>query len=77
MSIFAWNVRGLNKKERRRDVIQHISKYNPSLVALVETKVKQCKQNRVIKCLPQGWAFCNNYSSSLLGRIWIGWNKNV
>jgi len=41
MSIFIWNVRGMNKKKcRRKDVIDHIQKLIPSIAALVETKVK-------------------------------------
>ena len=50
-----WNVRGLNLKERRRDVIDHIKKLNPSIVGLVETKVMEHKSHRVQKCLPHGW----------------------
>ena len=61
MSILTWNVRGLNKKERRHDIIHHISKYQPSLVALVETKVRECKSSRVVKCLPKGWSHCNSH----------------
>jgi len=72
-----WNVGGLNKKERRRDVIHHLSNHQPSLVALVETKVKECKAKRVENTLHHWWGSCNNYDHSNLGRIWVGWNKNV
>ena len=49
MTILLWNVRGLNLKERRRDVIDHITKLEPSMVGLVETKVKEHKSYRIPK----------------------------
>ena len=62
MSVLIWNVRGLNFKERRRDVMDHISMYASSIVGLVETKVKESTAYRVTRCLPHGWASLNNYS---------------
>jgi len=38
MSILVWNVRRFNKKGRRKDVIDHVHKFDPSIVALVETR---------------------------------------
>jgi len=38
MSILIWNVRGLNDKGRRRDVRDHIARYNPSMVGFIETE---------------------------------------
>jgi len=61
MSILVWNVRGLNLKERR-DVIGHTYKYSPPIVGLLETKVKENKSFRILKCLPYGWSHLNNYS---------------
>jgi len=40
MSILCKNVRGVIKGVRRCDVFYFIQKYSPSLVGLVETKVK-------------------------------------
>ena len=77
MTILIWNVEGLNLKERRRDMIDHITNLKQSMVGLVETKVKEHKAQRVFKCLPKGWEFYNNYASSPRGRIWLCWNQNV
>ena len=49
MGILVWNVRGLNTKERRKDVRDHVHKFYPSIVGLVETKVKPEKAFRISK----------------------------
>ena len=53
-----WNVRGLNLEERR-DVMDHISMYGPTIVGLVETRVKESKASRITRYLPHGWSFLN------------------
>jgi len=53
--MFIWNVRGLNKKERRQDLKEHIATFKPSMVVLVETKVSPHNRHRVIKCIPRNW----------------------
>jgi len=40
MSILVQNIRGLNKKKRRRGVRDHVHKLSPSIVGLVETKLR-------------------------------------
>jgi len=77
MTVLVWNVRGLNKPTRRRDVKNHIQLLSPSIVALLETKVKQQFSVRILSCLPKGWAYCNNYTHSYGGRIWVCWNQEV
>jgi len=54
-------VRGLNKKVRRRDVQEHISKYSPSIACLVETKVRKKKARKIEKLLLATWSHVNNY----------------
>lgn len=77
MSIFFWNTRGLNKKERRADLKEQLAKWLPSLVGLVETKVKESKAFRVIKCFPNHWIAFNNYNHSPRWRIWVGWDPHI
>ena len=77
MSIFIWNVRGMNKKGRRKDVIDHIQKLTPSIVALAEAKVELNEVYRVFNCVPQFWLSCNNFHLSEKGRIWVSRNPQV
>jgi len=67
----------MNKKERKQDVKDHIYKLKPSIIALVETKVRSSKARRVLKCIPQGWGHANNYACSNKGRIWLFWNLQI
>ena len=76
MSILIWNV-GLNKKERRQDLKEHLAKYTPSILVLVETKVKPNKEHIILRCIPPYWFFTNNYEYSFLGRVWVCWNPKV
>jgi len=71
MSVLAWNVRGLNKKERRKDLKDHMVKYSPSIVVVVVTKIRPHKKYKIWRCIPKGWGSVNNNEFSSLGRIWI------
>ena len=77
MPILIWNVRGLNKKERRRDLKSHMAKLSPNMVVLVETKIRPHKEYRIWKCIPRYWDFVNKYEFSNLGRIWICWCPKI
>lgn len=48
MTILVWNVRGMNKMERRQDIKEQIYKLKPSMIGLVETKVRPHKATKVI-----------------------------
>ena len=69
MTILLWNVRGHNKKGRKRDVQHHISSLSSSIVGLVETQIKLSKMSRIFGCVPA--------RLSLKGRIWAAWNPAV
>jgi len=77
MTIFVWNIRGFNKKGRKSDVQDHIHKLSSSIVALVETKVKLSKVDRLSGCVPRNWTSCNNFALSAKGRIWVAWDPDV
>jgi len=48
-------LKGLNKKKRRKDLKDQITKWVPSIAILVETKVKSNKEGRVKGCIPSCW----------------------
>ena len=70
-------MRGLNRKGRKQDLKNHIAQLKPSLIGLVETKVRPNKVYIIKRCIPRNWDFATNYDYSLLGIIWICWNPNV
>lgn len=45
--IFAWNVRGLNKVCKTREVSSHLLSPKPKVGVLIETRVKKDKANKV------------------------------
>jgi mannosylglycoprotein endo-beta-mannosidase len=77
MSWLFWNVRGMNDKGRREDIRKQIQHYKPSVVGLVETKVRSYNRNKIIRCVPIGWLHCDNYLHSNKGRIWLLWDSGV
>ena len=58
-------------------MIDHITKYSPSLVGLMETKVKLQNAVRINSCMPQAWASCNNCQFSNNGRLSVFWNHSI
>lgn len=71
MAFLAWNVRRINQKDRRRDVRDFISKLSPSIVGLVESKVRPHKAYGISRSLPFGWDYVNNNAFANNGRIWL------
>lgn len=55
----------------------HITKWKPSFIRLVETKVKEHKSFRITRCLPHNWNTANNYTFHSKGRIWVAWDPNI
>src|SRR4051812_36228281 len=74
MSVILWNVRGLNHCSRISDFKVLLHSYQPSLIFLVETKIKEHNSNRILSCLPAEWSSLNNYDHDSHGRIWIFWH---
>ncbi|XP_020259351.1 uncharacterized protein LOC109835749 [Asparagus officinalis] len=77
MTMLIWNVRSMNNVGRRRDIKRHIHSLKPNVVGLLETKVKSAKAYRITKCIPSHWSYCNNYTASNKGRIWVAWDADV
>lgn len=74
MNIACWNVRGLNKPLRQREVVRFLRSNNVALVGLLGTRVKQNKAGNARKLFGPTWQFADNYSSAINGRIWVGWD---
>ena len=77
MSILVWNVRGMNKKGRRKDAKDHFKSLSPSILALVETKVKLNKLDGLKCCVPHNWPSKRQLSSVIPRKNWIAWNPDI
>lgn len=71
--MISWNVRGLNNKIHRREVRSHLKKLDGACIALLETRVKQAKAEKIQKDLGN-WEVTDNYTHHANGRIWILWD---
>src|SRR4051812_19549403 len=74
MSILFWNVRGINKGPRLKDYLSITASNNPSMVCLVETKIKEINSHRILAYIPSDWHSLSNYSSDPRGGIWVFWD---
>ena len=72
--IVSWNIRGLNKRARSREIGARLSRLQPRIAILVETRVKEKNAGKCRKVLGQQWQVIDNYEKHENGRIWVLWN---
>lgn len=77
MRWMVWNIRGVNKAYKRKELRNIISKLNVSLVILLETRVKEHKAKPIIEQLPNDFEWNHNYDYASNGRIWLLWKKSL
>ena len=66
MIISSWNIRGLNRTNKQREVVQLIQNHSIDVMGITETKIKVGKQDTIqFKMLPN-WDFYTNIGSDLL-----------
>lgn len=72
--ILSWNVRGLNRVAKNKEVSSRLFNLNPKVAILLETRVRQNNFDKCKKRLEKKWQVIENYSHSVNGRIWILWD---
>ncbi|XP_016435958.1 uncharacterized protein LOC107762145 [Nicotiana tabacum] len=77
MSVITWNVRGLNKTYKQKEIKEFIRGNNKAIITLVEHRVKDQKENAVIKKIAPGWEWVSNSSVNYKRRIWIMWDPRI
>ncbi|XP_075096310.1 uncharacterized protein LOC142174417 [Nicotiana tabacum] len=77
MSVITWNVRGLNKTYKQKEIKEFIKGNNKAIITLVEHRVKNQKENAVIKKLAPGWEWISNSSINHKSRIWLMWDPRI
>ena len=43
----SWNIRGLNKAGKLREISSHLLNLQPSIVVLIETRVKEANAHKI------------------------------
>ncbi|CAK8578829.1 unnamed protein product [Lathyrus sativus] len=73
--LVSWNVRGLNKMVKTKEVSSRLRSLNPMICILLETRVKHDKADKIRCKLKLKGRFLDNYTEHENGRIWIWWNN--
>ncbi|XP_058725453.1 uncharacterized protein LOC131596725 [Vicia villosa] len=73
--LISWNIRGLNKAGKQREICSHLNDLRPGIFILIETRVKHQKAIKIRDNMRLYKCFLDNYQHHDNGRIWICWNS--
>lgn len=74
MTWLFWNVRGINKRYKQKELKQYLRDKQIRLAGLVETRVKENKAQSIASKVTPKWDRLTNYTEAINGRIWILWD---
>lgn len=74
--IVSWNIRGLNKLAKLREISSRLYSLQTDIAILIETHVKKANADVCRKRLGNKWKFIDNYDHHANGRIWLMWDDN-
>lgn len=74
--ITSWNVRGLNKLGKNREISSCLYSLKPNIAVLIENRVNQPKADKNGKNLSVNRSYIDNYSKHNNGRIWTPWEAS-
>lgn len=77
MKIIVWNLKGINKPFKQKEVRRIIKRLKIDMICILGTRVHQDNANRIKNSIAPGWDFVHNYSVHSLGRIWFCWDPSV
>ena len=72
--VFFWNVRGLNKRYKQKEIKLLLQKNKVTLAVLIETRFKEKNMKTILKGIAPGWKMLHNYTDSPNRRIWLVWD---
>ncbi|KAK1266030.1 hypothetical protein QJS04_geneDACA002566 [Acorus gramineus] len=72
-----WNVRGLNNRVKQLEVKRFLDQRQPTIFALLETKVNSLNMELVKCSLRRDFSLLTNNSPTSAGRIWVLWDPEV
>lgn len=75
MSWLIWNVRGFNKRYKKKELRHYLRANHIKLASLLETRVKEGKVKGILTNVFSGWMSINNYPAAINGRVWVIWDQ--
>ncbi|XP_075108929.1 uncharacterized protein LOC142180761 [Nicotiana tabacum] len=77
MIISTWNIRGLNKPYKQKELKNFLQKNKIDILGCLETRVKEKKAKKILYKAAKDWGYCCNYTKAENGRIWVLWKTNL
>ena len=77
MKIGAWNIRGVSRPFKQKELRVWIHKNQVALVGVLETRVRAENSSQIISSILPYWQSVTNYSQHPNGRIWLIWDPSI
>ncbi|XP_070038219.1 uncharacterized protein [Nicotiana tomentosiformis] len=74
MKVITWNVRGMYKLYKQKELREFIKENKASVIAIIEHRVKEYKKGQVVHKIAPTWEWFSNTSPNNKGRIWLIWD---
>ncbi|XP_075081553.1 uncharacterized protein LOC142166363 [Nicotiana tabacum] len=74
MKLVTWNIRGLNKIYKQKELNKFLNENKVGIVAIVEHRVKHQVAVKFVNKVAVEWNWSFNYQHTGKGRIWVLWN---
>lgn len=75
MKLITWNVRGMNKLFKKKEIKEFFRKNKINIVAIIEHRVQEQHANKIISKIAPGWERRTNYGSGGTQRKFNLWWK--
>lgn len=80
MTLLSWNIRRLNGRKMKQEVVTLMCKFQLEIVGLLESQVRRKNYGKVIKSFEHDWKCVTNSVAWEVGdadSIWILWNPRL
>lgn len=67
----AWNIRGLNKSFKQKELKDFLLRNNVDVVGCLETKIQTHNADRIKKSFGKDWAIFTDSPTTVNGRVWL------
>ncbi|XP_070002748.1 uncharacterized protein [Nicotiana sylvestris] len=74
MNWLIWNVRGINKRYKQKELRNYLKTKKNKLAGLVETRTNEHNSKKISNKIVTKWEMYDNYQTAVNGRIWLVWD---
>lgn len=72
-----WNIRGLNKRHKQKELSLYPKEKKIKLAGIVETRVKEEKASIILNNVAPSWNAIHKYAYARNGRVWVLWDSTM